>query len=458
MAGIGFELRRLLRKESYLGLLEAYGYAGLISSGPWVLSIVGVLLIGLLSLGTSSDRGEVVQFLVSVTWLMAGSLILTGILQLLFTRFLADRLFEERSEVVVPNLMGALTLTSLAAVAIGIPVLLSGFQAPPLYELSLLATFVVLSDIWIVVVFLAGMKSYRIILLVFLAGYATSVVAALFLAEQGTGLAGLMFGFLSGQALLLFLLLWLVIRQYPGERFVEYRFLDRRQVYWSLAGTGLFYNLAIWADKFMFWFNPATSEAVIGPFRASVIYDIPIFLAYLSIIPGMAVFLVRIETDFAEIYDRFYDSVREGDTLEHIRQYKQRMVQIVRQGIYEIFKIQGLTVVILFLLAPHILDALGISRLYLTLFNIDLVGVGVQVLLLAILNVLFYLDLLWIAFSVCLLFLASNVLFTWLTLLAGPEFYGLGFAAAVILASLVGLALLSRQLARLEYETFMLQG
>lgn len=457
MAGIGFELRRLLRKESYLSLLQAYGYAGLISSGPWVLSIVGVLLIGVLSVGTSGDRGELVQFLVSVTWLMAGSLILTGPLQLLFTRFIADRLFENRPEVVLPNLMGALTLSSLMALGIGIPVLAWGFDASSVYALSLLATFVVLSDIWIVVVFLSGMKAYRAILLIFLVGYATSVLVALYLAREGTGLGGLMFGFLSGQALLLFLLLWLVIRQYPGIRFVAYHFLDRHQVYWSLAGTGLFFNLGIWADKFMFWLNPGTSEAVIGPFRASVIYDIPIFLAYLSIIPGMAVFLVRIEADFAEIYNRFYDSVREGDTLDHIHRYKQRMVQIVRQGIYEIFKIQGLTVVILFLLGPHILDALGISRLYLPLLNIDLVGVGVQVLLLAILNVLFYLDLLWIAFFVCLLFLFSNLLFTWLTLVAGPAFYGLGFTAAVIVASLVGLALLSRQLARLEYETFMLQ-
>ena len=51
MAGIGFELRRLLRDRSFLGLLRGYGYAGLITSGPWVFSIVGVLLIGILSVG-----------------------------------------------------------------------------------------------------------------------------------------------------------------------------------------------------------------------------------------------------------------------------------------------------------------------------------------------------------------------------------------------------------------------
>jgi uncharacterized membrane protein len=35
MAGIGFELRRLLRKNTLLGLVEAYAYAGVIGSGPW---------------------------------------------------------------------------------------------------------------------------------------------------------------------------------------------------------------------------------------------------------------------------------------------------------------------------------------------------------------------------------------------------------------------------------------
>jgi len=49
MAGIGFEIRRILEKDTLFSLLEAYGFAGLISSGPWVLSILGVMMIGILS-------------------------------------------------------------------------------------------------------------------------------------------------------------------------------------------------------------------------------------------------------------------------------------------------------------------------------------------------------------------------------------------------------------------------
>ena len=56
MAGIGFELRKLLRKQTYAGLLQAYAFAGIISSGPWVLSIVGIMLIGLLSAGAGWRR------------------------------------------------------------------------------------------------------------------------------------------------------------------------------------------------------------------------------------------------------------------------------------------------------------------------------------------------------------------------------------------------------------------
>ncbi len=455
MAGIGFELRKLLRRDSYFGLLRAYGYAGVISSGPWILSIVGVLAIGLFSATRVVPDTLVVQFLVTVTWIMAGSLILTGLLQLLFTRYIADRLFEKRDRVVLPNLMGALTLVTLVAGGLGALLLHVAFDASALYEFATLGSFVVLCNIWILVIFLSGMKAYRLILGVFLLGYGVTVGAAM--ALTALKLEGLMLGFFIGQSVLLFATLALVVRHYPGEDFVAYDFLRRSQAHYSLAITGLLYNSGIWADKFMFWMNPATSDAVIGPLRASVIYDIPIFLAYLSIIPGMAVFLVRMETDFAEIYDRFYRSVREGDTLDHILGYKRQMVLTIRQGVFEIFKVQGLTIVVLLMAGPALLDALGISHLYLPLFNVDLIGVGIQVLLLAILNVLFYLDLLGFALFLCLIFLTANLGFTWITLQLGPQFYGFGFAAAVTLAALVGLAILSRQLRRLEYETFMLQ-
>ena len=103
MAGIGFEIRKLLRKESYTGLLQAYAYAGVISSGPWVLSIIGILVIGLMSATVVVPNILISQFQVSVTYLMLSSLIFTGAMQLGFTRFIADRLFEKKDDMVLPT-------------------------------------------------------------------------------------------------------------------------------------------------------------------------------------------------------------------------------------------------------------------------------------------------------------------------------------------------------------------
>ncbi|MEQ1668845.1 MAG: exopolysaccharide Pel transporter PelG, partial [Sulfuriferula sp.] len=95
MAGIGFEIKKILRRDSYLSLFTAYAYAGIIGSGPWVLSILGVLIIGLMSLSVVVPNILITQFQVTVTHLIAMSLILTGFLQLGFTRYIADRLFEK---------------------------------------------------------------------------------------------------------------------------------------------------------------------------------------------------------------------------------------------------------------------------------------------------------------------------------------------------------------------------
>jgi len=112
MAGIGFELRKLLQKDNYLGLCQAYAYAGIISSGPWVLSIIGILLVGLFSLGVVYPQMAIVQFQVSVTYLILSSLILTGFIQLGFTRFIADALFRKQDDLVVPNFNGLLLLVT----------------------------------------------------------------------------------------------------------------------------------------------------------------------------------------------------------------------------------------------------------------------------------------------------------------------------------------------------------
>ena len=453
MAGIGFELRKLLQRDSYAGLLKAYAYAGVISSGPWVLSIIGILLVGMIAAGSVADR-EVTRFQVMVTWLILCSLVLTGPIQLSFTRWVADRLFERRRDLIVPNFLGALLLVLAGGGTLGLLAAALLFPGQGnLLRVLIGSGLAVLGGIWLTTIFLSGMKQYGAIVLLFLLGYGVTVLASLGL--RRFGLEGLLGGFVLGQFVLLAGMLMMVLRTLPTERMIAFAFLRRGAMYGTLVWVGVLYNLGVWADKLVFWLSPEVSQPIIGPLRASIIYDLPAFLAYLAIIPGMAVFLVRIETDFAQWYDRLFRAIREGETLQHIGQIKAEMTLSIQQGLLEICKVQGLTAVLLFLFAPQLLAWLGISSYYLPLFYIDLVGVSIQVVFMALLNVFFYLDKRAIVLKLCVMFVLLNGALTLLSLYLGPSFFGYGFTLSLLVCVLVALHQLSSALDDLEYHTFM---
>ncbi|UDM52577.1 exopolysaccharide Pel transporter PelG [Cupriavidus sp. MP-37] len=456
MAGIGFELRKMLRRDNLSGMLSAYAYAGIISSGPWILSIVGILLIGMLSLPFVVPGTLITQFQVSVTYLIAGSLILTGPMQLSFTRFTSDRLFEKRDHLILSNYHAVALLATVLSGGIGVACAVFSFGAQSvLYRLLMVAGFVVLSNIWIAAIFLSSMKQYKAIVWTFLLGYAVSVAAAL--ALRGYGMEGLLGGFAAGQLCLLTGMVTLIYRNYTSRQFISFEVFQRRYAYPSLVAIGLLYNLGIWIDKFMFWYAPSTGHQVIGPLHASIIYDIPVFLAYLAIIPGMAVFLVRIETDFVEYYDAFYDAVRGGSSLEHIEDMRNTMVQTIRLGLYEIVKVQAIAALLLFAVGTWVLRLLGISELYLPLLYVDVIGASLQVVLLGVLNIYFYLDRRREVLLLTALFVVLNFALTLVTLQLGPAWYGYGFAVSLLVVVALALALLDHKLERLEYETYMLQ-
>jgi uncharacterized membrane protein len=125
--------------------------------------------------------------------------------------------------------------------------------------------------------------------------------------------------------------------------------------------------------------------------------------------------------------------------------------------LFDIAKIQAIAVLITFALGGVLLESVGISTLYLPLLYVDVVGVALQVVLLGILNVLFYLDQRRAVVGLTGLLVVSNTVFTAISLSLGAAWFGYGFALAMLLTVLTGIWVLNRKLERLEYQTFMLQ-
>jgi uncharacterized membrane protein len=224
MAGIGFEIKKLMHRDSYLSIFTAYAYAGIIGSGPWILSILGVLIIGLMSVSLAVPHVLITQFQVTVTHLMAMSLILTGFLQLGFTRYIADRLFEKNIDAILPNFIGAIFVTTLISGLFSMALVLFAFpKQDAVFRILFIANFVVLCNIWIATIFLSGMKNYKAILLLYALGYSIVVSSAIVLHDSE--LNGLLLGFLLGHFTLLIGMLMLIIRTYPSDHFMDRIFL-----------------------------------------------------------------------------------------------------------------------------------------------------------------------------------------------------------------------------------------
>jgi polysaccharide biosynthesis protein PelG len=455
VAGVGFSLRALGSGGNYAGLLRLYGAAGLISSGPWLLSVLTLLAIGTVGRGLVPEPQMIERFQVCITWLFAGSLVFSGPLQLQLTRFIADRSYLGRQEDIAPNLQGALALMSLLAAGTACALFPLFGQERMAFKVLLAVAFVVLNDIWIVVGVLTGQRQHLRVLEAFALGYLVTFLGTVLLARYAE--LGLLAGFVMGQATLLFRGLALIHSETPARQPAAWSFLERRHLYLDLLLIGFVYNLSIWADKLLFWFNADTSRSVLGPLRGSDVYDLPIFLAYLSIVPGMAVFLVRVETDFAEQHQKFYQAIRDGAALRRLEALREAMTDAARRAVADIVKVQGLTLLACFWFGRRMLELCGISPLHLPLFYVDAVGVGLQVVLLSVTSIFFYLDCRRTVVALTCLLLGLNFLLSWWSQQLGPAYYGFGFATAMALTSVIGLSILGRTFRHLVRDTFMLQ-
>ncbi len=455
MAGISFELRKVLKEKSISSIVKAFGYSTVLSAGPYLISVFTIILAYYILSPLVLDKKIIIQFQIIITYLVAFSLILTGFSQLVITRFMADRIFERKYNLVLPNLFGNMILNMGVGFLTSTIFSLFAFKDQGAIFMILFSfNFTVFCGLWIVNIILTAFKSYKFIVFSFFVGYMLFLILSIFLVRYG--LNGLLFSFFVGQSVLFFLLLGYMIKNNDSDDLLRFDFFDRKQIYVSLIFSGFFYNLGIWIDKFVFWFTPFTSVEILGPIRASLVYDIPMFLAYISIAPGMAIFFLKLETEFAEYYYRYYRSVREGATLPKIYEYGDEMILSARNVILDTMRIQGIAFIIFLLFDTFLLKIFNISLLYIPLLHILMLGTYLQLVFMAILAILNYFDRRLEAMISSLIFAITNFIFSLITVYLEPYYYGYGFVFSLLVSNIVAIILLRRFLNEVHYQTFML--
>ena len=127
-----------------------------------------------------------------------------------------------------------------------------------------------------------------------------------------------------------------IVRGMEADGRREFTVLRALRSFPRLVGVGLFYNLAIWVDKMIFWFRDGTGP---HPFvQYHPLYDTCSFLAYLTVVPALAVNLVRLETAFYEKYRAYYGAILGGTPLSVIEDKRRRMLGNLEENVTRLLR------------------------------------------------------------------------------------------------------------------------
>lgn len=455
MAGIGFELRKLLVPRTYAGTLRAYLYAGVISTGPWIVSIVSIILLNLILQPVISE-GERVLFSTTITHSYALALIFTGALQYVLNRHAADLVSAEKTDRIFPNAIAALVLT--AFLAIGVGGVLFGILTPEplLFKFAAVSLFVYVSLIFVVANYLSVLLRFRAIVFGFLIGYALGCFGAWYGAKEW-GIAAGIFGFALGHLVIFAVLLGCLRRELgsTSPTLASWDFLGHFKKFPGLIACGFLYNLGIWIDKILFWHFSTENQVVSGILHASPEYDLAIYLSLLSIVPGLTVLFLRLETDFAGAFRKFFQSTNRDGRLQDILVAKEEMIASLRSGFLHLLSVQAIITLALLIYAGRIGDWLGIGALQKGIFQVTLIGAFLLMLFLALMTILFYLDDRKGALMACITFAAANAGLSFATVLANEAWYGVGFVVAAAAATFITAWRVNARIARFEYHVFL---
>lgn len=452
MAGIGFALRKLARRDDLLGVLQGYAHSAFITSGPWMFTILALAGINLLGRDLVAAE-ELALFRVVVIYNFCFSVVFTGPLVLVATRYLADAIYSKEVDAAPGMLLATLGLGyAIAALTAG-PFYIWFSALPTAVMVGGLVNFFLVCGIWVVSIFLSALKDYLSVTVAFGVGMVIGVVTTALLGAFFGG-AGMVWGFSLGLGSIQFGLIARVFAEYPYKVARLFAFLAYFRRYWDLALIGLVANLAVWSDKWVMWFVPER-EIVSGAMVIYTDYDSAMFVAYLTILPALTLFTVNIETRFFEHYQGFYRDIQQHATYDQIARNHRSIIGALLDSCRNLVILQGAMCAVTIFSAPAIVGALGLHYQQIGMFRFGVLGAFFQAMFLFCTVILAYFDLRRRNLAVQTLYLLGNGGFTLLFSDMGFAWYGYGYFLSSLVAFVVAYLMVADAVRRLPYFAFV---
>lgn len=327
MAGLGFELRKVYNKDSFLAKPKAYSYAGVVYVGPMILGILLILAIVCLSVLGRFGHVERDHLLGLISYSILASLAVTNLFSMIVTRYVADLLYEKKFEKVLSSYFtsGAVML-AIGFITYGLFLFVSRI---PLLEILLnLVLFSELCLIWNAVNYLTAVKDYRSILKTFALAIGIIIVVG-FISISLAIPYGLLFSACLAYGFVLIRMIRILYGHFPQRNGANFEFLPLFDQYLDLFKVGNYMFIGLFSHIVINWFGPL-SKGIGGLFYTAPVYDVPAMLAYLVTLVSTINFVVSVEVKFYPKFRKYYHLYNGIGSIDEINHAEVEMMNILR--------------------------------------------------------------------------------------------------------------------------------
>lgn len=457
MAGIGFELKKLFNQKSAFGYFRACFYTAVVTIGPFVLATAMILAIQTLlkEAGAAYHIRQLV--LASIIYPFIFSQLISSGFTMLITRFIADKLYHEQYEDIMPSLYGILALClSIAA----IPALAFYWSSPLDFGIKAASylMYMELIIMWLLGVYLSALKDYTKIVTSYAAG--TLTAAALSYAAIKLNLPNIALAVIFAVDFGIFIIITMLIRNigtfFKTSNQSHFIFLEYVEQHFSLFLINFFYTLGVYLPTFIIWFSP-NQTLIADTYLFAPLYDAAVFYAFLSILPSMLLFTVSTELVFYEKYKTYFMHITGRGNFKEIDDSKRDMLRVMWSELRNIIEFQMVFSLFALACGNYLLPKIGLSAAALDIYNLLIFAAYSTAIMQIIVIFLLYFDDKKGALVVTAFFLTANAVCNLLSVQLGESVYGFGAFIASFLSLLAALARLQYYTNRIDYFVFCSQ-
>ncbi|QOR66398.1 exopolysaccharide Pel transporter PelG [Cytobacillus suaedae] len=455
MAGIGFQLKKLFNENGLFNTIRAYSYSAVVTIGPMALCILLITVAQNLLEAAGTSYAERQLFTAAVQYAFIFSQILTGGFNLILSRFVADKTFLKKEDEVLSSLYGSVAICIMIG-GVSSWIFYKDSPLPISFKLASYLLFTELIIIWLQCMYVSALKDYLKIVKSFMVGTSVSilsVLACIYLFEWNNAFALLLcfnLGFLT-----IILRFMSHIREFFSVNDQDYfQFLSYLEKYPLLFLGGMFYTFGLYGHNIVVW-QGELQVIIQETFLVAPYYDVPVFFAYLTILPALVIFMVSVETSFYEKYKAYYERILQSSPLKDILNAKQDLYSIIRIELAFITEIQLIVMICSIAAGIELLPLLGLTLEQIHIFIIVTIGNLFFVLMYTIVLLLLYFDDQKGAFGTTLFFGMTSTIFTIVALYL--DHYGFSIFFASALSLLIVISRFASYLNNLDYYTFCAQ-